>query len=116
MKSELDVFDGLDNRRELMILLDRLGSDQMRAAFLCSIVTKSRNGFSNTNVKVVRYCDSMTAYYMLVSICNELGVSINSAAKRLDKIVRMSHNKATVYNDPLGLKWSRAAMEWDNRA
>lgn len=87
-KSELDVFDGLDNRRELMILLDRLGSDHKRAAFLCSLVSKSRNGFANTQVQVVQYCDSVTAYYMMVSICNELGVSINVAAKRLDEAVR----------------------------
>lgn len=85
---ELDVFDGLDNRRELMILLDRLGSDQRRAAFLCSVVSRSRNGFANTNVQVVKYCDSVTAYYMLVGICNELGVSISAAARQLDEVVR----------------------------
>lgn len=87
-RSELEVFDGLDNRKEVMVLLDRLGSDQRRAAFLCSVVSKSRNGFANTNVQVVKYCDSVTAYYMLVSICNELGVSINTAARRLDEVVR----------------------------
>ncbi len=87
MKSELDVFDGLDNRRELMILLDRLGGDQERAAFLCSLTGGSRNGFATTPVKVVRYCDSVTAYYMMVGICNELGVSVNHAARMLDRIV-----------------------------
>jgi hypothetical protein len=29
----------------------------------------------------------VAAYYMLVGVCNELGVSINYAARRLDKVV-----------------------------
>lgn len=88
MKSELDTFCGLDNRREVMVLLDRLGSDQARAAFLCSLTKHSSNGFAGSPVQVVNHCDSVTAYFMMVSICNELGVSINYAAKKLDGVVR----------------------------
>ena len=40
-KSELDIFDGLDNRREILILFQRLGSDQRRARFLESLIPSS---------------------------------------------------------------------------
>lgn len=70
-----------------MILLDRLGNDQARARFLCELTKSSRNGFAGSDVRVVSHCDSVTAYFMMVSICNELGVSINYAARKLDKVV-----------------------------
>ncbi len=88
MKTELDTFDGLDNRREVMILLQRLGSDERRAAFLESLIPQSLNGFAECPMKVQGVCTPISAYYMLVGICNELGVSINEAARRLDKVVR----------------------------
>lgn len=87
-KSELSTFDGLDNRREIMILLDRLGSDMRRAKFIESLIPASLNGFAGCPMKVRGKCDSVTAYYMLVGVCNELGVSINHAAKKLDRVVR----------------------------
>ena len=85
-KSELESFDGLDNRRELMILLQRLGTDQDRANFISSLVQKSQNGFAGVQAKVVN-CDPVAAYFMLVSVCNEVGVPINDAAKRLERVV-----------------------------
>lgn len=97
MKSELDTFCGLDNRREVMILLDRLGSDQARAAFLCSLTKNSQNGFAGSPVQVVNHCGSVTAYFMMVSICNELGVSVNYAAKKLDEVIKKGLHKK-VYN------------------
>jgi hypothetical protein len=97
MKSELNTFDGLDNRREVMILLNRLGSDQARANFLTELVGQSRNGFSGTRPQVVSHCDAVTAYFMMVSICNELGVSINYAAKRLDKVIQKELYKRSTY-------------------
>lgn len=87
-KSELQTFDGLDNRREVMILLDRLGSDHQRAHFLTSLVTRSRSGFAGCRVQVVNQCDPVTAYFMFVSLCNELGVSVNEGARLLDARVR----------------------------
>ena len=87
MKSELDTFDGLDNRREVMILLDRLGSDDRRAKFLESLIPSSLKGFAGCPMKVRGNCDPVVAYFMLVGVCNELGVSINTAAQRLDKVV-----------------------------
>lgn len=87
MKSELSTFDGLDNRREIMILLDRLGSDKRRAAFLESLIPSSMKGFAGCPMRVSGNCDSVAAYFMLVSVCNELGVSINTAARKLDRVV-----------------------------
>ena len=88
MKTELDTFDGKDNRKEVMILLERLGSDRRRAQFLENLIPSSLKGFAGCPMKVKGNCDSVAAYFMLVSICNELGVSINVAARRLDRRVR----------------------------
>lgn len=88
MKTELETFDGLDNRREIMILLQRLGSDHRRAQFLESLIPASLNGFAGCPIKVQGKCDPAAAYFMLVGVCNEIGVSINEAARRLEKEVR----------------------------
>ena len=86
--TDLKTFDGLDNRRELVILLERLGSDQARADFISSIVTRySPLGGVGCGVQVLQNCDPISAYFMLVSCCNELKVSINTAAKLLDRTV-----------------------------
>ncbi len=87
VKSELESFDGLDNRREIMILLERLGSDQRRARFLESLIPASARGFAGVPMKVCGCCDPVAAYYMLVGVTNELGVSINWTARRLDREV-----------------------------
>ncbi len=83
-KTELETFDGLDNRREIMILLERLGTDQRRAKFLESLIPNSLKGFAGCPMKVFGPCNAVTAYYMLVGVTNELGVSINCAARRLE--------------------------------
>jgi len=86
--TELQTFDGKDNRREVMILLQRLGTDEKRAAFLESLIPLSMNGFADCPMKVAGHCDPATAYFMLVGVCNELGVSINEAARRLEARVK----------------------------
>lgn len=88
MSAEQSTFDGLDNRRELMLLLERLGSDERRAAFLRSLIPASLKGFAGMPMKVTGKCDAVVAYFMLVGVTNELGVSINAAARHLEKIVR----------------------------
>lgn len=88
MKDELGTFDGRDNRREIMVLLSRLGSDARRAAFIEGLIPLSLKGFAGYPLKVQGRCDPVTAYFMLVGVCNELGVSINEAARRLESIVR----------------------------
>ena len=85
MKSELDTFDGLDNRKEIMLLLFRLGSDTRRANFLQGLIPYSLKGFAGCPMKVKGVCDPAAAYFMLVGICNELGVSINTAAQKLEQ-------------------------------
>ena len=87
MRSEIETFDGKDNRREIMILLQRLGSDQRRARFIESLIPSSLKGFAGCPMKVRGNCDAIAAYYMLVGVTNELGVSINEAARRLEKEV-----------------------------
>ncbi len=88
MKTELESFDGLDNRREIMILLQRLGSDKRRATFLESLIPTSAKGFAGCPMKVTAACDPVAAYYMLVGVTNELGVSINTAARLLEREVK----------------------------
>lgn len=85
--ADLKTFDGLDNRREVMILLERLGSDERRARFIESLIPASLNGFAGCPMKVRGVCNPVSAYYMLVGVCNELGVSINEAAQKLDREV-----------------------------
>ncbi len=84
-KTEIETFDGRDNRKEIMILLERLGSDQQRARFLESLIPRSLNAFAGVPMKVRGNCDPVAAYFMLVGVCNELGVSINDAARLLEK-------------------------------
>lgn len=98
MSSELLTFDGRDNRREIMILLERLGSDRARAKFLESLIPLSLKGFAGCPMKVQGKCDSIAAYFMLVGVCNEVGVSINEAARRLEAAIRRRerHGEATV--------------------
>lgn len=86
--ADLKTFDGRDNRREIMILLERLGSDKRRARFLESLIPHSMNAFAGAPLKVTGACDAVSAYFMLVSVCNELGVSINTAAAKLEKEVK----------------------------
>lgn len=89
-KSELETFDGLDNRKEVMILLVRLGSDARRKAFIESLIPLSLKGFAGCPMKVSKACDPVSAYHMLLGVCNELGVSINEAARRLEAAVKAS--------------------------
>lgn len=86
--TDLKSFDGLDNRREMMVLLERLGSDERRSKFIESIVPWSHLGFAGCPATVQGPCDPVAAYFMLVSTCNELGVSINDAMKKLEELVR----------------------------
>lgn len=89
-QEDLKTFDGLDNRKEIMMMLVRLSTDQRRAKFIESLIPLSLNGFAGCPMKVKGPCDPVRAYYMMVSVCNELGVSINEAARRLEQEVKRS--------------------------
>ena len=86
--SELQTFDGLDNRREIMLLLVRLGNDANRKRFIEGLIPIALKGFANCPMKVQGNCDPVSAYYMLVAVCNEIRVSINEAARRLENRVK----------------------------
>lgn len=88
MKTELELFDGLDNRRDIIKMLSRLGNDIRRARFLESLIPHSLKGFAGCPMKVSLPCDPCRAYFILVAVCNELGVSINEAARRLESEVK----------------------------
>lgn len=87
-KTEIETFDGRDNRREILTLLYRLGGDKQRKAFIEGLIPHSLRGFAGCPMKVTGCCDPVSAYYMMVSICNELGVSINTAASKLETEVK----------------------------
>ncbi len=84
-------FCGADNRRELMILLQKLGGghqgDHRRAEFLRRLCSRSTNGFSDKSVAVTPV-DPVQAYNMLVQITGVLGVSIDAAAAALEREVK----------------------------
>jgi hypothetical protein len=88
MNSEIQTFDGKDNRREIMILLERLGSDGARARFIESLIPDSLKSFKDCPMKVRGACDPVAAYFMFVEVCNTLGVPINAAAKKLEDAIR----------------------------
>ena len=93
-RDQFGSFDGPDNRRELMILMQRLGdrlpdaqARERRASFLRRIVKMSGNGFADKAVKITP-CDAVQAYWILVNVCGCLSVDINAAAKLLDETVK----------------------------
>lgn len=88
--SALQTFDGKDNRKEIMILLQRLGDDSARKEFIEGLIPHSLKGFAGCPMKVAGDCDPVTAYFLLVAVCNELGVDINTAAARLERQVAKS--------------------------
>lgn len=88
MNTPLQTFDGKDNRKEIIILLQRLGCDKARARFIESLIPSSLKGFAGCPMTVQGDCDPVTAYFMLVGVCNELGVDINTAARELEKKVK----------------------------
>ncbi len=88
MRTELETFDGKDNRKEIMILLQRLGSDSRRARFIESLIPASLHGFAGCPMQVHGNAGPVASYYMLVGVCNELGVSINTAARKLEAEVK----------------------------
>jgi hypothetical protein len=94
MTGQFSSFDGLDNRKELMILFQRLGDPlpealkrNKRAEFLKRIVRLSGNGFAAKKVQI-RPCDAVEAYFTFTAITGCLGVNIDKAAKMLEDAVR----------------------------
>jgi hypothetical protein len=88
--SEIRTFDGLDNRREVFILLGRLGhgldevgAAKARAVFLRRLLHLSSNGFADKAVKITP-CTLPEAYFIFASIMYCFGVSVEAAMKVLE--------------------------------
>jgi hypothetical protein len=91
---ELNRFDGLDNRKQIMNLFVRMGERvpeaiamERRASFLRSLIKESKNGFQERPMDVTP-CSAVQAYLLFVAITSALGVSIEQAAKKLERVVR----------------------------
>ncbi len=91
---QFSSFDGLDNRRELMSLMVRLGEGlpedrarARRARFLQGLLGGSTTGLAGNELKVTP-CSAVDAYNLFVAITGVLGVPIDAAASRLERLVR----------------------------
>ena len=87
-------FDGLDNRRTVMDLFARLGSNRpeqearaMRAAFLQGLIDHSLNGFARLPRRVDP-CSAVEAYHLFTAITGCLAVPVDQAARLLEETVR----------------------------
>lgn len=87
-------FDGRDNRRELMILMQKLGDKAPdpkahRAAFLQGLIPLAVSQLAAVPLQVnPERCDPVGAYHLFVAITGCLDVPIETAAKLLDEAVR----------------------------
>lgn len=95
-------FCGLDNRRELYILFERLGkhllpfqADNLRAVFLRELIRHSEGPMVAASMKVSP-CNAIEAFGMCREICGVLGVPIETAAKLLDEVVRKQDDRRVV--------------------
>jgi len=76
---QFDTFDTKEDRRELVILFQKLEM----------LIMLSMNGFNECPVAVdPAQCSPVGAYNLFVQIVGVLGVSIDEAAKLLDDCVR----------------------------
>jgi hypothetical protein len=87
-------WDGLDNRRELLILFERLGQhlpapmqDALRARWLLWLIKRSVGPWGAAQF-ILEPCCAVEAYRLCVAICGCLDVSIDEAARLLDEAVR----------------------------
>jgi hypothetical protein len=96
MSVQFDTFDTKDDRRELVILFQKLGEGlpesmarEVRAAWLESLIVQSKTGLKKAPLKVnPAMCHPVGAYEVFVQIVGVLGVSINDAAVQLDRFVK----------------------------
>lgn len=81
-------FDARDNRKTLMELFARLGSDRRRARFLQGLIDHSRTGMAGKLMQVNLPCETVQAYLLFVAITGCLGVPVEEAALKLEREVR----------------------------
>ena len=93
MSLQFDTFDTLEDRRELVILFQKLGEKypevrarEIRAQWLESLI---KSGTHSWQPEVNRdSCHPVGAYQLFIQIVGVLGVSIRDAAIALDKAVK----------------------------
>jgi hypothetical protein len=111
MSIQFDTFDTKDDRRELVILFQKLGEGlpesmarEVRAAWLQALIPQSVSGLATAPLKVnPDSCHPVGAYTLFVQIVGVLGVPIKQASVQLDRFVkRKSWNK----NDRRALVWN----------
>ena len=93
---QFDTFDTVSDRRELVILFQKLGeglpdkqAQEVRAKWLESLIPISVSSLANAPMKVnPDACHPVGAYQLFVQIVGVLGVPIREAAKRLDEEVK----------------------------
>jgi hypothetical protein len=96
--SQFGSFDGLDNRKTVVALFQRLGrglpdfiARRLRADVLRAMVLLSTDCFARLPC-VVTPCSPAEAYLLFVAICSALGVPVEKAARDLEDIVRFKES------------------------
>jgi hypothetical protein len=85
---QFDTFDTREDRRELMILFQKLGTDARRARWLQQLIrTSTTFGGALPQVDPAS-CHPVGAYMLFVQIVGVLGVPIRDAAIKLERAVR----------------------------
>ena len=93
---QFDTFDNLEDRRELVILFERLGEGlpepmamEVRARFLESLIPHSVGALADKPLKAnAAECTPVGAYLLFVAITGILEVPIADAAQLLTNVVR----------------------------
>ncbi len=105
MTKQFDTFDNLSDRKELVILFEKLGEGlpdamqwEVRAKWLESLIPQSVSGRAEAPLQFSpEACRTGTlAYILFVQIVGVLGVPIRDAARQLDAFVK---RKAWLTND-----------------
>lgn len=90
MKTALETFDGLDNRKTVFMLFARAGvgpqADRVRKRMLERLVKLADNCFAEKMVEFTP-CNTTEAYHGFTQICWALGVPINEAAIELERFI-----------------------------
>jgi hypothetical protein len=82
--AQFGAFEGKDNRRELMHMMSLLPTDIDRGGFLLKLARRSPMG----RLAHVRRCGTVDGYFTLIALTNLPGITIDMAAKELEKEVR----------------------------
>lgn len=93
---QFDTFDNLEDRRELVILFQKLGeglpdamANEVRAKFIEDLIPASVSGLADAPLKAdPRQCHPSGAYMLFVQVVGVLGVPIRDAARKLDGVVK----------------------------